>query len=117
ARGRAPGGAPPRAAAAARAHRGPLVVRPRDVVHELAAHQANLTPPRAGPARTLLLALPTPAIVRALLGGAVSARRHEWLATWAARLGGGDGPLPAIDLDGDSDGDGAGRTLHDVLAG
>ena len=71
-----------------------------DVVTQLAAHQSNLTPPDYA-RRAAIVALPTPAIVRALAGDALSPLRRRWLDAWCARLGGGDGPLPLVDLDGD----------------
>jgi len=85
------------------------VVDGLDVVRRLADHQSNLAPgARAGGAA--ILALPTPRIVTALLGARVPALRQSWIAAWAERLGGGDGPLPVVDLDADS------RPLPAVLA-
>ena len=76
------------------------MVTPADVVGDLAAHQSNLTPKDQSP-RCALVALPTPAIVRALLGDAAADRRGAWIRSWSERLGGGDGPLPVVDLDDD----------------
>jgi thymidylate kinase len=88
-----------------------MVVDGLDVVARLAAHQANLDPP-ARPARAALLALPPPRIVAALLGdGDAAALRDAWIAAWAERLGGGDGPLPALDLARDP------RPLGEILDG
>ena len=71
-----------------------------DVVARLADHQANLSPGERG-GGAVLLALPTPRILTALLGARVAALRASWIAAWAERLGGGDGPLPVVDLDAD----------------
>ncbi len=81
-----------------------------DVVEHLGAHQANLVPPDR-PATAALLALPTPAIVRALLGDGAARLREHWIERWAERLGGGDGPLPTVDLDSDR------RSLGRILRG
>src|SRR5439155_16402796 len=95
-----PGRAAPRATPASRADRGALVVKPANVVGDLAAHQSNLMP-RVGPQRSALVALPTPAIVHALFGAVNADRRATWIRSWSERLGGGDGPLPVVDLDDD----------------
>lgn len=84
------------------------MVKPADVVSDLAAHQSNLTP-QQGPQRSALVVLPTPAIVHALFGAAVARRRAAWIASWSERLGGGEGPLPAVDLDSDV------RMFDDIL--
>ena len=76
---------------------------PLDVVAELTAHQQNLVPwpPRA---RAALVALPL-APVCALLDTCFARRRARELAGLAEALGGGDGPLPVVEL-GDIDLDG-----------
>ncbi|MDB4964712.1 MAG: Thymidylate kinase [Myxococcales bacterium] len=79
-----------------------------DVVEQLEAHQSNLTPPDLEQPATLL-ALPTPPILRALLGHEVATIRTRWTNAWAERLGGGDGPLPVVDLDEDA------RSLGTIL--
>ncbi len=74
---------------------------PLDVVARLADHQQNLWPAPPTPSRVALLALPLPRIVDALLGAERDTARSNWLADRAAELGGGDGPLPIVDLGGE----------------
>ncbi len=77
-----------------------MVVNDFDVVARLSDHQANLLASRVTHFGALL-ALPTPRILSALLGSSFEPMRARWIARWADRLGGGNGPLPAIDLDAD----------------
>ena len=74
---------------------------PLDVLARLEEHQSNL---RAAPAphTCALVALPLPAVARALAHEALAAAREEALQRSARLLGGGDGPLPVIDLDRDT---------------
>lgn len=74
---------------------------PLDVLARLEEHQSNL---RAAPAphTCALVGLPLPAVARALAHEALAAAREEALQRSARLLGGGDGPLPVIDLDRDT---------------
>src|SRR5262245_5065942 len=71
-----------------------------DVLARLAEHQSNV---RAAPTphTCALVALPLPAIARALACDALAAWRAAAVQRSARMLGGGDGPLPVIDLDQD----------------
>jgi dTMP kinase len=68
-----------------------------DVVAALAAHQQNLVPDPA-PARAAVIALPPPALVALVGATGHAAVRAAELAELAAERGGGDGPLPIVDL-------------------
>ncbi|HET8946024.1 MAG TPA: hypothetical protein VFQ07_03505, partial [Candidatus Polarisedimenticolia bacterium] len=81
---------------------------PLDVLARLEEHQSNLRSAPAPPT-CALLALPLPAIARALAPEALAARRDEALKQSARMLGGGDGALPIIDLESDA------RPLPQVL--
>jgi thymidylate kinase len=74
---------------------------PLDVLARLAEHQSNL---KAAPAPHdgALLALPLPAIARALAREPLAAWRDAALKRAASLSGGGDGPLPIVDLDQDT---------------
>ena len=74
---------------------------PLDVLARLAEHQSNV---RAAPAphECALVALPLPAIARALACEPLAAWRDAALERAAGLFGGGDGPLPIIDLDRDT---------------
>ena len=68
-----------------------------DVVAELAAHQQNLVPDTAPPHR-VVLALPPPALFGLIAADGLAAARAAALQAHAARLGGGDGALPIVEL-------------------
>jgi thymidylate kinase len=69
-----------------------------DVIAELAAHQQNLAPSPVA-ATTAVLGLPLGPVWRLIGGGWLAAHRRAALAALAEELGGGDGPLPIVDLD------------------
>jgi thymidylate kinase len=71
-----------------------------DVIAELAAHQQNLEPPPVAP-RSAVLGLPVSPVWRLVGGDWLVAHRRSVLAALAEELGGGDGPLPIVDLDAD----------------
>jgi dTMP kinase len=73
------------------------VVSRLDVVAELWAHQQNLSPAPGAP-RAALIALPPPALVVLVAPDGMRAARSRALAALAEELGGGDGPLPIIEL-------------------
>ena len=80
----------------------------RDVVADTAAHQQNLDP---GPVRSdaCLLALPESPWCKAVAADWFRDQRRGMLERCARHLGGGDGPLPCVDLENDD------RPLDTVL--
>lgn len=72
------------------------------MVARLPDHQCNLAPRPPPARRPALIALPTPPIASALLGDAGAAARAGWIERRCAELGGGDGPLPSVDLERDA---------------
>jgi thymidylate kinase len=71
-----------------------------DVLARLAEHQSNVRA-ASTPHTCALVALPLPAIAWALAHDALAAWREAALQRSARMLGGGDGPLPIIDLNQD----------------
>jgi thymidylate kinase len=70
-----------------------------DVVAELEAHQQNLRSPPA-PAHAALAALPLAPVCTLVAGDWFAAWRAATVGALAVELGGGDGPLPVLDLAG-----------------
>lgn len=68
------------------------------VVHDPAAHLSNLRVPVGPPVRALV-ACPTPPVCAQLAPRLFARRRQRDLTRLRAELGGGDGPLPVLDLD------------------
>ena len=71
---------------------------PVDVVARLVAHQSRLQPRSVHP-RVALLALPTPPLCALVAADVFRDRRHVALRRLASFVGGGDGPVPVVDLD------------------
>ncbi len=73
-----------------------------DVVAAPERHLVNLDPPQRAP-RTAVVALPSPAVCAWLVPDLLEARRRSAIDDLAARIGGGDGPAPILDLGASDD--------------